>query len=95
MWLVSVAFCHHVQVSYVSGSYDTEEGYVKLEAAITEQEDREGENAQTRRLFYLALPPSVYPVVSEMIKKYCMNKRKCTMNGLPVIKENLAENERA
>lgn len=66
-------------VTYVSGPYDREEGYVNLEDAIKQQEKVKGCNSgPTQRLFYLALPPSVYPVVSKMIKKCCMNKRGWT-----------------
>lgn len=66
-------------ITYVSGPYDSDEGYHKLEEAIVRHEElTSGKKRQTRRLFYLALPPSVYPIVSAMIKKCCMNKRGWT-----------------
>ncbi|KAE8661617.1 Glucose-6-phosphate 1-dehydrogenase [Hibiscus syriacus] len=62
-------------VKYVSGSYDSAEGFQLLDKEIEKQEtskcSREG---SSQRLFYLALPPSVYPSVCKMIRKYCMNK---------------------
>ncbi|CAI0456771.1 unnamed protein product [Linum tenue] len=58
------------QIKYVSGSYDTEEGFRMLDKEISLHE----EFRNSTRLFYLALPPSVYPVVCKMIKLCCMNK---------------------
>lgn len=66
-------------VTYVSGAYDSDEGFKHLEDVISQHEDlNRSQNGATRRLFYLALPPSVYPVVSKMIKKCCMNTRGWT-----------------
>ncbi|KAH7315167.1 hypothetical protein KP509_21G037100 [Ceratopteris richardii] len=63
-------------ITYISGLYDTVDGYLKLEHLISQHEDlKSGEKGQTRRLFYFALPPSVYPVVCRMIKQHCVNKR--------------------
>ncbi|CAA3023011.1 glucose-6-phosphate 1-dehydrogenase, cytoplasmic isoform [Olea europaea subsp. europaea] len=62
-------------IKYVTGSYDTAEGFQALDKAITEQEiSKNIREGLSRRLFYLALPPSVYPQVCKMIKSYCMNK---------------------
>ncbi|CAL1391531.1 unnamed protein product [Linum trigynum] len=62
-------------MKYTSGSYDTEEGFRLLDKQISEHEDaKSSANGSCRRLFYLALPPSVYPVVCKMIKLCCMNK---------------------
>lgn len=64
-------------VSYVSGPYEGGEGYVKLEAEISKAEDEvAGNEGPARRLFYFALPPSVYPPVGKEIHRYCMNKSK-------------------
>ncbi|CAI0456774.1 unnamed protein product [Linum tenue] len=42
---------------------------------ISEHEEaKSSADGSCRRLFYLALPPSVYPVVCKMIKLCCMNK---------------------
>jgi glucose-6-phosphate 1-dehydrogenase len=62
-------------IKYVSGSYDTEEGFQRLDKEISEHEvTKNSTEGSSRRLFYLALPPSVYPPVCRMIKRCCMNK---------------------
>ncbi|KAM7509232.1 hypothetical protein LguiA_019685 [Lonicera macranthoides] len=62
-------------IKYVSGSYDSEEGFQLLDKAIYAHEvSTKVAEGSARRLFYLALPPSVYPPVCKMIKKCCMNK---------------------
>nr|QXV29857.1 G6PDH3 [Aquilaria sinensis] len=62
-------------VKYVSGSYDSEEGFRLLDKEISEHEiSKNSQEGSSRRLFYLALPPSVYPSVCRMIKQCCMNK---------------------
>ncbi|CAX45144.1 glucose-6-phosphate 1-dehydrogenas, putative [Candida dubliniensis CD36] len=54
-------------VSYISGPYDTDEGYKKLESRCQEYEQKN--NQISERLFYLALPPSVFTTVCEKVKK--------------------------
>ncbi|KAK6798840.1 hypothetical protein RDI58_006543 [Solanum bulbocastanum] len=62
-------------IKYVSGSYDSGEGFTLLDKAISEHEfSKNSTEGSSRRLFYFALPPSVYPSVCRMIKSYCMNK---------------------
>ncbi|KAJ0433193.1 putative glucose-6-phosphate dehydrogenase (NADP(+)) [Helianthus annuus] len=62
-------------IKYVSGAYDKEEGFRLLDKAISEYElSKNSTEGSSRRLFYLALPPSVYPPVCKMIRSYCMNK---------------------
>ncbi|RWR96922.1 glucose-6-phosphate 1-dehydrogenase, cytoplasmic isoform [Cinnamomum micranthum f. kanehirae] len=62
-------------VKYVSGSYDNEEGFRLLDKEISEHEiSKNSREGSSRRLFYLALPPSVYPLVSKMIRNCCMNR---------------------
>ncbi|CAA3009820.1 glucose-6-phosphate 1-dehydrogenase, cytoplasmic isoform [Olea europaea subsp. europaea] len=62
-------------IKYVSGSYDAAEGFQALDKAISEHEtSRNSSEESSRRLFYLALPPSVYPQVCKMIKNYCTTK---------------------
>lgn len=62
-------------IKYVSGSYDSPEGFQELDKAISEHEiSKNSTEGSCRRLFYLALPPSVYPQVCSMIKAHCMNK---------------------
>lgn len=61
-------------VKYVSGSYDRGEGFELLNNAISEYEtSKNNDSGSYRRLFYLALPPSVYPSVCKMIRSYCMS----------------------
>lgn len=54
-------------ISYVSGPYDSPEGFVELNNQITSFEKQRQVN-QPHRLFYLALPPSVFVDVSKQIK---------------------------
>ncbi|PKA55507.1 Glucose-6-phosphate 1-dehydrogenase, cytoplasmic isoform [Apostasia shenzhenica] len=62
-------------IKYVSGSYDNAEGFQSLNKEILEHESSKNSQPETsRRLFYLALPPSVYPPVCRMIRSYCMNQ---------------------
>ena len=56
------------QNSYVSGMYDGGDGFKKLDAEIV----RLQKNGRAYRLFYLALPPSVYTSVTGNIRTHCM-----------------------
>ena len=47
--------------------YEGDEGYIGLEKHIADIETRNSKNAPSGRLFYLALPPSVYPQVGPML----------------------------
>ncbi|KAG6492090.1 hypothetical protein ZIOFF_047040 [Zingiber officinale] len=61
-------------IKYVSGSYDSADGFQLLNKAISEHEiSKNSHPGISRRLFYLALPPSVYPSVCRMIRLYCTN----------------------
>ncbi|KAK3102256.1 hypothetical protein FSP39_009955 [Pinctada imbricata] len=53
--------------SYIAGSYDRPDGFAKLNKAIEQI-------GACNRLFYLALPPSVYESVTLNIKAVCMAK---------------------
>ncbi|KAG0554318.1 hypothetical protein M758_12G084600 [Ceratodon purpureus] len=67
------------KVTYIQGAYDEDEGYVKLNEEVSRHEhERSDDGTPTRRLFYLALPPTVYPVASKRIQKHCMNQRGWT-----------------
>jgi glucose-6-phosphate 1-dehydrogenase len=57
--------------SYMSGSYDNPESFKKLEEAIVEYESTFPPEAKKNRLFYLALPPSVFAEVSKHLKENC------------------------
>eukprot|EP00246_Nothoceros_aenigmaticus_P008106 TRINITY_DN225_c0_g3_i1.p1 TRINITY_DN225_c0_g3~~TRINITY_DN225_c0_g3_i1.p1 ORF type:complete len:543 (+),score=92.64 TRINITY_DN225_c0_g3_i1:262-1890(+) len=63
-------------VSYTAGAYDSVEGFKALNHVVADHEAQiSGATGPTRRLFYLALPPSVYPQVSAMVSAHCMNQR--------------------
>ena len=53
--------------SYISHPYDTDEGYIELEKQINEF-DVSRNNKQSHRLYYLALPPSVFITVAQKLK---------------------------
>ncbi|KAJ3061410.1 Glucose-6-phosphate 1-dehydrogenase, partial [Podochytrium sp. JEL0797] len=62
--------------TYVSGKYDEQESFDKLNAFLGEIElaESKGEKvvaAELTRIFYMALPPSVFIVASEGLKKGC------------------------
>ncbi|XP_065178461.1 glucose-6-phosphate 1-dehydrogenase-like [Sycon ciliatum] len=61
--------------SYVSGPYDKVEGFQKLDQALIKIEDESAPGKPANRVFYLALPPSVFMPVTENIKAACMSKR--------------------
>jgi len=54
--------------SYVSGQYDQDESFINLNRHLEELE--KGRKEQNR-VFYMALPPSVFITVSEHLKKNC------------------------
>ena len=57
--------------TYVSGQYDEDSSFVKLEEHLQELEKGKSEN---NRIFYMALPPSVFITVSQHLKKNCYPK---------------------
>ncbi|CAI7847974.1 unnamed protein product, partial [Closterium sp. NIES-53] len=81
-------------VDYIHGPYDGRDGYAKLQEAMlafeatttptaatsdsTTSTSSDSSSGTTRRLFYLALPPSVYPPVCAEVRRYCMNARGWT-----------------
>lgn len=54
--------------TYVSGQYDKDESFQNLNKHLEELEKGQSE---THRLFYMALPPSVFTIVSQHLKKNC------------------------
>lgn len=76
-------------VSYTAGGYDSPEGFQALNAAVAAHEARFGgaADAPSRRLFYLALPPSVYPQVSRMVAAHCVRRPDPTGSWSRVIVE--------
>lgn len=57
--------------SYISGQYDKAESFQQLESHLGELEKGQKE---TNRIFYMALPPSVFIPVSEQLKQNCYPK---------------------
>lgn len=57
--------------TYVSGQYDKDESFVVLRNHLEELEKNQKES---NRIFYMALPPSVFTTVSQHLKKNCYPK---------------------
>ena len=58
--------------TYVSGQYDRDESFMQLNKHL---EDLERGRKEANRLFYMALPPSVFTIVSQHLKKCCYPTR--------------------
>lgn len=56
---------------YTSGNYDSKEDFVKLDNELKMQEN----GVSANRLFYLALPPSVFEPVTIHIRSSCMGQK--------------------
>lgn len=56
--------------SYVAGSYDEDSAYQELEKHLQEIEGKY-KAKERNRLFYMALPPSVFTAVAQGLKKNC------------------------
>lgn len=54
--------------TYVSGQYDQDEGFIELRKHIEEFENGPHKGLRRNRLFYLALPPSVFGDVAAHVK---------------------------
>lgn len=54
--------------TYISGQYDDDESFVNLRKHLEELEKGRKEH---NRVFYMALPPSVFTSVSQHLKKNC------------------------
>lgn len=57
--------------TYISGQYDKDESFIELRIHLEELEKGQKES---NRVFYMALPPSVFTTVSQHIKKNCYPK---------------------
>jgi glucose-6-phosphate 1-dehydrogenase len=62
-------FCGYC--TYVSGQYDKDESFVELRNHL---EELEKGRKETNRIFYMALPPSVFITVSQHLKRNCYPK---------------------
>lgn len=58
--------------TYVSGQYDQDESFQELDKHLSEYEEGRPEG---NRVFYMALPPSVFIPVSQHLKKCCYPKK--------------------
>lgn len=54
--------------TYVSGQYDKDDSFLNLNKHL---EDLEKGRKEAHRLFYMALPPSVFTIVSQHLKRCC------------------------
>jgi glucose-6-phosphate 1-dehydrogenase len=54
--------------TYISGQYDKDESFQGLNKHL---EELESGRSETNRVFYMALPPSVFITVSQHLKKNC------------------------
>jgi glucose-6-phosphate 1-dehydrogenase len=54
--------------SYISGQYDQDESFINLRKHL---EHLEGDRVERNRVFYMALPPSVFTSVSKHLKANC------------------------
>jgi glucose-6-phosphate 1-dehydrogenase len=63
------SFCN--LCTYVSGQYDQDDSFINLRNHLEEVE--KGHKEQNR-VFYMALPPSVFTTVSEQLKRNCYPK---------------------
>jgi glucose-6-phosphate 1-dehydrogenase len=57
--------------TYVAGQYDKDESFIALREHC---EELEKTHKESNRVFYMALPPSVFIVVSQHLKKNCYPK---------------------
>lgn len=61
-------------MSYVSGSYDGDDGYLALKKALEEIESKY-QSKEVNRLFYMALPPSVFIPVAQGLRRNCRTEK--------------------
>jgi len=57
--------------TYVSGQYDKDDSFIDLRKHL---EELEAGRKETNRVFYMALPPSVFITVSQHLKRNCYPK---------------------
>lgn len=61
--------------TYISGQYDEDESFINLRKHL---EEIEKGREETNRIFYMALPPSVFITVSQHLKRNCYPKNGTT-----------------
>jgi glucose-6-phosphate 1-dehydrogenase len=55
--------------TYISGQYDQDDGFQELEKHLVQIESTYADKKEKNRLFYFALPPSVFIPVAQHVKK--------------------------
>lgn len=60
------------QNTYVSGSYDQRRDFELLAQELSK---REQHGTRANRLFYLALPSSIFEVVTTFVRETCMGEK--------------------
>ena len=61
---------------YLAGSYDQKESFVALNEKVLEITKQTcPKSCEANRIFYLALPPTVYSSVTELISHNCKAKK--------------------
>ncbi|KAG0690789.1 Glucose-6-phosphate 1-dehydrogenase [Pichia californica] len=61
--------------TYHKASYDEPQGFKDLESIINKL-DKNNNITESHRIYYLALPPSVFTIVATNLKKYCHPENK-------------------
>ncbi len=62
--------------TYISGAYDQDDGFQHLLKEMEKIESkRKDQKSGPHRLFYMALPPSVFTVVAKGLKKNCYSEK--------------------
>lgn len=85
-------FCGYC--TYVSGQYDKDESFIELRKHLEELEQGRKE---TNRIFYMALPPSVFITVSQHLKRNCYPKNgisRVIVRFHPAVSKDHAANHR-
>lgn len=61
--------------TYVPGAYDQDDAFKNLNSEIEKLEKERSDSKENNRLFYMALPPNVFTVVAEGLKKNCYSDK--------------------
>lgn len=68
---------------YLAGSYDKAENFKELDTKILEVSKKYSNLNDCHRIFYLALPPSVYTTVLKLVSENCKNRPNTGQIDLP------------
>lgn len=56
---------------FMKGNYNDEKCFVELNQKLLQISEQLFESSECDRIFYLAVPPSVYPDVAKNVAKFC------------------------